>query len=74
MGHVAQSRLGIHVLGSWGERVGMSKPAPMRERTLNGSADDASLRERGAWTVGFDFGDRLACGARGQARAAAGLR
>ena len=32
----------------------MPKPAPTRYRTLNWSADDASLRERGSLTVGFD--------------------
>ena len=32
----------------------MSRPAPTRYRTLNWSADDAALRERGALTVWFD--------------------
>ena len=32
----------------------MSRPAPTRYRTLNGSAHNASLRERGSLTVWFD--------------------
>ncbi len=42
--------------GPVSQLAGMSKPAPTRYRTLNLSAYNASLRERGSLSVWFDPG------------------